>query len=92
MITQRANFQHLNGAFEVIDRRPRRRKTQGVFQVSGHVHKLADIVVVKLKFGHGKQVFDVSQITRNEVIHSDNMVTFLKSAQTSDFPRSRLRL
>jgi hypothetical protein len=55
---------------------------QDVFQVPGHVHKFAYIVVMKLKRLQWKQMFDISQVTRNEIVHPDYMVTLFQESLT----------
>jgi hypothetical protein len=53
---------------------------QNVFQVPGHVHKFAYIVVMELKLLQWEQMFDISQVTRNEIVHPDYMVTFFQES------------
>lgn len=41
------------------------------------MHEGGNIVVVKLKVGMLEQVLDVTQVTGNQVIHGNNMKTFI---------------
>ena len=50
---------------------------QYIIQLPGHMHKFAYIVVIKLKLLQVKKVFNVPKIPCNQVIHANNVVTFL---------------
>ena len=40
------------------------------------MHKLADIVIVKFKLLQWEQMFDISQVPGNEIVHPDYVVSF----------------
>jgi hypothetical protein len=47
---------------------------QDVVELTGHEHKLAHIVVMKLKVFPLKQVLNIGQVARHEVVHGNDMV------------------
>ena len=44
------------------------------------MHKLADIMIVKLEVLQWEQMFDISQVSGNEIVHPDYMVTFFQES------------
>ena len=51
---------------------------QNISQFSRHVHKRRHVVIIEFKVGMLKEVFNVSQVTGNKVVHSDDMKPFLE--------------
>jgi hypothetical protein len=49
---------------------------QYIIEFPGHIDKFTDIVVGKLKPLQMKQMLDVSQVTRNQVVHPNDVKTF----------------
>ena len=50
---------------------------QDVVQFAGDVDVFTDVVVVELELRQGHQVLDVLHVARNQVVHPDDVVTFL---------------
>ena len=48
-----------------------------VIQLTGNVNELGHIMVVEFKFLQLEKVLDIPEITRDEVIHRNHLVTFL---------------
>ena len=71
---ERAHLERLDGNLEVIDGTRRRRKVQDVIQFALDVNELADVVVVELEAVEPREVFDVAQVARDEVVHPDHVV------------------
>jgi hypothetical protein len=55
---------------------------QDIFQVTRNMNKLAHVVVVKLKLLQRKQMFDISQVTCNEIVHPNHMISFFQESLT----------
>lgn len=77
---QGADLQGLYGNSQIVNGASGRRKMQDVIQLSRHMHKGTDIVVVKLKLRELKQMGEVVHIARDQVVHADDMVAFLDKA------------
>src|SRR5262249_13410760 len=72
-----AHLQGLDGYLQVIDRAGRRCEMQDIVQRARNMNELGDIVVVKLKLRQREQVLDVAHVARNQVVHADDMESFL---------------
>jgi hypothetical protein len=44
------------------------------------MHKLTDIMIVELEVLQWEQMFDISQVPGNEIVHPDYMVTFFQES------------
>ena len=49
---------------------------QDIIQLAGNMNELGYIMMIKLKLLQLEQMFNIFQVTGNQVIHADNMVTF----------------
>jgi hypothetical protein len=47
-----------------------------VMQLTGNVHILGNVVMIEFKFREREQVLDVLHFSGNEVIHTNNVITF----------------
>jgi hypothetical protein len=46
------------------------------------VHELGNIMMVEFKIRMFEEMFDVSQIPGDQVVHGDNLIAFLKESVT----------
>ena len=76
MCTHSTHFEGLYGNLQVIDRASRRSKVKNVIQITRNMNELGHIMVIKFKFLQLEQVFDILEVTSDQVIHSDHLVTF----------------
>ncbi len=53
---------------------------QDIIEMPRYVNELGNIMMIKLKFLQFEEVLYITQVTGNEVIHPDNMVSFLNKA------------
>src|ERR1700753_1845031 len=53
---------------------------QDIIQRAGDMDELGNVMVVELKFLEGEKMPDITQITRNKVIHTNHMIPFLYTA------------
>jgi hypothetical protein len=49
---------------------------QDIVEIAGYVDELGDIVMVEFEVFFLKKVFDITEVAGDEVIHSDDMVSF----------------
>ena len=75
-----ADFERLNGHLQIINRAGGRSKIQDVIEFARHVNELRHIVVIILKVFFGEEVFDVGDVTSEQIIHGDNLVAFRQKA------------
>jgi hypothetical protein len=55
---------------------------EDVFQITGHMYKLADIMIVELEVLQGEQMFNISQVACNEIVHPDYVISFFQESLT----------
>ena len=75
---QRAHLQGLNRNLEVVNRRGRRGEVQNVIQLAGHEHKFAHVGMMELKIFLAKQMLNILERTRNQVVHGDDVVALFQ--------------
>ena len=67
-------------------------------QLPWYMHKFGNIVMVKLKIGRFKQMFDITNISGNQVVHSNDLKLLLDKtiskvrAQETGHPRNQYPL
>ena len=71
-----AYFQCLNGYFQVVYRAGRGCKMKDIFQFTRDMDKLTDIMVIEFEIFQFEEVFYISQVAGNEIVHTDDMVAF----------------
>jgi len=49
---------------------------QYVFQLTGDVDELGNIVMIKFKLRQGKKMLEILHVTGNEVVHCYDMIIF----------------
>ena len=73
MHPQRSHFQGLDGDFEVVDWTGGRGEVQDVVKRTTDVDVFGDILMHEGEIGQGKQVLDVAHVSRDEVVHGNDL-------------------
>ena len=83
---QRTHFQGLDGDLEVIDWGGGRREVQNVLELSFDVNVLRDIMLVEREPLVAHQMFQILEVTRNQVVHGLDLESFFDESVTQVRP------
>jgi hypothetical protein len=72
-----ADLQGLDGYLQVVDRAGRAGEMEDISQLTRYMDEFADVMMVEFKILQLEKVFYILHVPRDEIVHPDDMVTFL---------------